>query len=267
MMNYLNWELDVISRAIDFPNLTGAAGVIGISQPQLSRIVRKLEADCGFKLLNREAKRSVSWTNEAHKLVELYRQTFLNFKIALDAMQDNATQSYVRVGALDGLADHAMKLCHELLSDSDLQTVELDLYDLPDLEERFLAGKLDLIFSLRQPGRSKSMHVRTLGYQRIEQHGYAGGIAVKSVFENNSSENSSASKTNRKAAIDKSFVSNSLAMREHWIKHYNGIGTLPSKIHQRKAGKGLEYPALLIGRPGLSDKLWRKITESSRQEP
>jgi DNA-binding transcriptional LysR family regulator len=266
-MPYLHWDLDILARAVELPHLTSAAAIIGMSQPQLSRIVKKLESELEIPLLNRESKRSASWTPEARKVADLYRRTFLAFQIELSALQNTATQSYLRVGALDGLANHALNLCHSLLADASIQTVELDLYDLLDLESRFLAGNLDLIFTLREPDRSKSLLVRTLGYQRIEPHGVKGGILVKSVFEQNSPPHAGAEDKKRRPDRSKAFVSNSLAMRQQWITQFQGYGTLPSPIHARKSGKGLEYPALLIGRPGLAKVLWEKINELLKPAP
>jgi hypothetical protein len=264
---YLNWQLDILSKAVDLPHLTSAASVIGISQPQLSRIVKQLESELGVQLLNREAKRSASWTLDAHNIAALYRRTFLSFQIEMSALQNNATQPYLRVGALDGLSNQALSLCHRLLSEPSVETVELDLYDLNDLEARFLAGTLDLIFSLREPERSKSLWVRTLGYQRIESHGSEGCIAVKSVFEQKNFQGEKWGKKSKKSASNKTFVSNSLAMRQQWINRFEGYGTLPSPVHERKSGRGLEYPALLIGRPELSKIIWQKINESWSPEP
>src|SRR5690606_13535732 len=65
----LNWDLTVLSRAIQYNNLSGAAQHVGISQPQLSRIVSRLESELGVPLLNRETRRHSTWTAQAHRIV------------------------------------------------------------------------------------------------------------------------------------------------------------------------------------------------------
>ena len=42
-MDHLNWELSVLNRSVAYNNLSGASQHVGLSQPQLSRIVAKLE--------------------------------------------------------------------------------------------------------------------------------------------------------------------------------------------------------------------------------
>ena len=59
-MEYLSWDLAILSRATHYPNLSIASTHVGLSQPQLSRIVAKLEEQYGVQLLDREARRDQS---------------------------------------------------------------------------------------------------------------------------------------------------------------------------------------------------------------
>ena len=55
-MQNFSHEFSVLRRAVAYKNLTAASQNIGISQPQLSRIVAKLEQELDVKLLNRDRK-------------------------------------------------------------------------------------------------------------------------------------------------------------------------------------------------------------------
>ena len=57
MQERLFEDLSLVSRAARFPNLSAAATRIGISQPQLSRVVSRLEKSTGITLLDRSSRR------------------------------------------------------------------------------------------------------------------------------------------------------------------------------------------------------------------
>jgi DNA-binding transcriptional LysR family regulator len=257
----LNWDLDVLSRAIGYPNLSAAAAVIGISQPQLSRIIKKLEDDTGISLLDRASRRSSGWTSDASKLADAYQRALRDFNLSLIQVRQNIWRSHVRVGSLDGMSVEALSLCQRILDHESVESVELNIYDLPDLEERFLNQKLDLIFSLREPGKSKLYRTRLLGYQTIEEHGAAGGIQVRSLFEHTTTHGARATRARKSPDDTKVLVSNSMAIREKWIRTFAGHGTLPSPIKPKKTNRGLEYPALLIAQADMPDFLWNQILE------
>ena len=46
-MDHLHWPLSVLSKAIHHKNLSAAADHIGLSQPQLSRLIAQLEEELG----------------------------------------------------------------------------------------------------------------------------------------------------------------------------------------------------------------------------
>ncbi|MHA0112066.1 LysR family transcriptional regulator, partial [Klebsiella pneumoniae] len=69
------WDLSVLTRATQYANLSIAADHVGISQPQLSRIVAKLEDQLGLILLDRESRRKSAWTPAAHRLADIYSRT------------------------------------------------------------------------------------------------------------------------------------------------------------------------------------------------
>jgi LysR family transcriptional regulator, transcriptional activator for aaeXAB operon len=256
-MEYLNWDLDVLGRAVAFSNLSSASANIGVSQPQLSRIIAKLEGQFAVSLLNRDTKRKSTWTAEAHKLAEIYRTAFLDFRVAAQHLVAESEQVTIRMGALEGLIDIAMAICEQLFATTKSHLIELDVYDLPDLEEKYLGGHLDFIFTLREPGLKKPKYKKLLGYQTIDVHGASDGIQVLSLFEQANMKTSPGKKNATQALPNpKVFASNSLAVRERWIREFRGYGTLPSKIHPSKANSAHELPALLIAGEHISKALW-----------
>ena len=63
-MQQLYYELGVLAKAVNFKNLSAAALHVGLSQPQLSRIIAKIEEELKIVLLDRSAKRKSGWTSE-----------------------------------------------------------------------------------------------------------------------------------------------------------------------------------------------------------
>lgn len=262
-MNYLNWEFEVLGRAVAYQNLSGAASHIGLSQPQLSRIVAKIEAETGLILLNREVKRQAVWTAGAYKVAELYQRAQREFFADLQALSEGAVQTVLRIGTLEGLAEVAMGICEKLFAASKLKMIELHVYDLSDLEEKYLGGRLDLIFTLREPGRKKPKYQKTLGYQTINLHGSENGIEVRSLYEQTSHEGGGRGRPAKKRERpERVFASNSLAIRARWIQDFNGFGNLPSAIHSSKKNTTNELPALLIGGGSLTRDLWGQIVKA-----
>ena len=262
-MNVLNWELDVLSRAVAYQNLSGASSHVGISQPQLSRIVAKLETETKLSLLSRESKRHAVWTPEAYKLADLYRRIFRDFSVEAQGLREGALQSIVRIGILEGQADVALAACRNLFLSGKFSMIELDVYDLPDLEERYFGGRLDLVFTLREPGRKKPKYLRVIGYQTVDLHGSSSGIEVRSLFEQATAKGPNRGKSQKKnEQSERIFTSNSLAIRERWIRDHNGFGNLPSKIHTVKKRVANELPVLLIGNDGLGQGLWDLVLKA-----
>ncbi len=74
-LSRLHWELSVLSRAVAYQNLSSAAMHIGTSQPQLSRIISKLERELKTVLLDRTSRRKSGWTLAALRLAELYMKS------------------------------------------------------------------------------------------------------------------------------------------------------------------------------------------------
>jgi hypothetical protein len=253
-MDYLNWELSVLSRAVAYTNLSGAASHVGLSQPQLSRIVAKLESQLELTLLDREARRRSAWTPSAYRLAEVYNDSLRQFRSGLSKLTENAELSHVRIGTLEGLTGNALELARHLFEGGSVRVLELDVLDLNDLEERFGKREFDLIFTFREPGRKKFKHVRKLGYQTLESLGSPKGVQVMSSFEFGNKMGNLRSDSARRI-----LVSNSLEVRKTWIAQFGGTGILPSQVRKEKGAKAGDVPVLIVGAEDLGSAFWKKV--------
>src|SRR4051812_8104842 len=221
-MERVSWELSVLSKAVAFSNLTSAAGPVGLSQPQLSRIVSRLEAELQVVLLDRTAKRKSGWTPMAHRLAEIYSKSSRNLTEQIQRLALETEPQSLRLGALDGLATVAAELSARVFKQTTVRTIELDLYDVIQLEESFLKGELDLIFSGREPGRKKFRHVVKVGYQSLDEQGKSGDTRVMSPFEFGLQAHRSGRKAPPAKSDERVLVSNALSVRRHWIENIGG---------------------------------------------
>ena len=267
LISGLSWELSVLSRAIGYQNLSGAAVHVGLSQPQLSRIIAKLESSLGVILLDRGARRKSAWTPLARKLAETYLRASRNLDAQIEGLVDSAHPKHLYVGALEGLSGIASAFVQHVFTHAGIPVVELNIYDLNQLEELFLRGDLNLIFTFREPGRRKFRYSRTLGTQSLEHVERPGKYQVMSTFEYGAAEHGVRSTRNTRAHKPQAInphvlVSNSLAVRKSWIERYGGAGIIPSDLRTRKTLSGSfesEILVLLLGSDLLPEKLWNQI--------
>jgi len=256
-LEHLNRELAVFSRAVAFKNLSEAAAHVGVSQPQLSRIVSRLEAEMHVVLLDREARRKSGWTSQAYRVAEVYARTERQFERDILSLAADAVPSHVRVGTLDGLVPLASELCARLLAGCDVVTLlELHVYDLSELESLFSKGLVDLCFTSREPGRKKHRHVRRLGFQSLDWAASKDAdLLVHSPFEHTTGLRPGRGK----AAAARTVVSNSLVVREWWIRSKKGSGTIPSSVRSTGSLAAGDQRVLLIGQEQISPLLWERF--------
>src|SRR5690349_16007051 len=144
-MTNLNYALTLLARSVAFRNLSSASMHVGLSQPQLSRLIAKLERELGMELLDRRVKRKSNWTPQAIQLAELFTQNQRRLEASIRALQTNQRARSAHIGTLEGLSDVAAKMAAILFDKADLKTIFVDVYDRSDLEGKFLSGDLDLI--------------------------------------------------------------------------------------------------------------------------
>ncbi len=236
-------ELSVLAKAVDYKNLSGAAANIGISQPQLSRIIHKLEEELSGSLLDRSSRRKSAWTPLAHQLAQAYLQSQRGLNAEVLKLLEGHVPKFLRFGTLEGLVPLAMKFVHPLLTDSPVTMLDIDVYDLNQLEELFFRGDLDVIFTIREPGRKKYPMSRQLGYQSLELVEHADPVRVVSTFEYGSQvapaprkrrARSQGPETPETGPATRTLISNSLAVRRHWLEEYGGTGTIPLDVRSSK---------------------------------
>lgn len=254
-LSQLNWELSVLSRAIAYQNLSEAATHIGISQPQLSRIVSKLETELKAVILDRGAKRKSGWTPMALKICEAFMKSERRLEREIFELIEGAEVSALKVGTLEGFSSLAIQLCENLLVQGGMKHLELDVFDLDELEKLFLKGELDLIFTYREPSKRKYRYERELGFQHIEWVQTNSKVMVMSSFEYHA-------KMHKKeaAATERTLVSNSLEIRKEWFKRFGGTGTMPSEVLGKVPSKeGNDERVYLIGSDQIMPGIWDKV--------
>lgn len=251
-MHSIHYELSVLAKAIHHKNLSAAALHVGLSQPQLSRIIAKIEDELQVVLLDRSAKRKSGWTALANEVSEIFEKTQRRLELELKTVSNNEMVAELHIGTLEGLSGFAMKMAEMCFKKVNIKKITLDIYDLSELESHFLSGDLDLIFSSKTPGRQKYKHLLEIGYQRLDKIETKKDTAVLSTFEHN--------RAHEKDSHEHVLVSNSLMIRKEWLEKIGGTGYLPSEAKKGKAKD--QEPVLLIGSELLSPQLWSQIESS-----
>lgn len=251
-MELVSHELSVLARAVAYKNLSGASLHVGVSQPQLSRIIKRLEETFSVVLLDRSAKRNATWTPTAYRLAEFYSKKMRIFDRELEALIGATQSRQLQVGTLEGLMTMAMPFSNYLLEKSGVRLIEMDVYDLDRLEELFSRGELDIIFTSRESGKKKHQNVRILGYQSLDPISNNTHTQVMSTFEYGS-------KRDKLRGAEKVLISNSLAIRRAWFQKFGGTGTIPSEPRRQKSSSRDTEPVLMIASDTLSPVLWKHL--------
>jgi hypothetical protein len=266
----LSWELSVLSKAVAYKNLSGAAQNVGISQPQLSRIVGKLESELRAVLLDRGARRKSGWTPLAFQLADIYLKSVRGLNSEVQKLIEGNEPRILHIGTLEGLIQLAVKFGNHILSSTGIEALEINVYDLNVLEEKFFKNSLDVIFTAREPGRKKYQYSKFLGYQSLELVESSEKYRVMSSFEFGVSEIKTARQSKSKKGSEsepKTIISNSLAVRRQWMEACGGIGTLPSQVRAGKKPVASTHKVVeedevyLYAQDYLSSALWEKASK------
>ncbi len=255
-MELLHWELSVLSRAIAYKNLSGASQHIGVSQPQLSRIISKLETEFKVTLLDRTSKRKSSWTQTALELATHYSKHNQKLNHDLQKLIKGSQPTHIKIGTLEGFISLALRLSNQLLNKNSIQTLELHVHDLNLLDEYFYKGEFDFIFTSIEPGKSKFKYSKILGHQSLDKIEKGNNPQVMSSFEYGFQFHKYKEDTNKKI-----FVSNSLEVRKRWIELYGGSGILPSEVKKKKLSQKDTESIFLIAPDNLSPMLWDAVKD------
>lgn len=247
-MTALYGPLSVLSLCIDYKNLTAASKHVGLSQPQLSRLIKQVEEELDVVLLDRSSPRHSTWTPSARAVAEIYKKSKKTLDAELDLYLEGSSQKEVKIGCLEGLSELAKKSVSKIFNKTRVTEVTLNIYDLNSLEAKFLSGDLDLIFTSKSPGRKKYSNTKELGFQKITQiKNDQLDLKILSPYE----EQSSRSKKQK----SKKLISNSLAIRTSFQKTYGGSCSLPTEVTTEEPERG-GIPVLVIGQDTLSKEIW-----------
>lgn len=253
MLSNLTYELSTLSKAVQHKNLSAASAHVGLSQPQLSRMISKIESELNIVLLDRSARRKSGWTPLAQELAIAFNRGMGRMQSEILALAQEREVTELRIGTLEGLSHIALQFVQDCFKKLKMHQIYLDVLEYQDLDARFLSQDLDLIFTARTPSLQKFSNMIEVGYQGMQKIGTDSKTLVCSPFE--------FSGYDRKfvESADHVMVCNSLALRSHWLQNIGGTGTLPVDAKKGR-GKG-HYSVLLIGSDLLSPALWNRIEE------
>jgi hypothetical protein len=261
-MEQIVYELSILQKCVKFKNLSWAAKHVGMSQPQISRILRKIEDRVGFPLLDRTSKRSSAWLPEAIKLTELFALQIRNFEINLQTLRKTEAPTSLRLGLLEGMIPSVADLLQKINKEYNIRLIEVHDFDLTEHENKFYNGEVDILFTSQEPGRRKFNNQLVLGYQSLDLHNKGSTLKVMSPFEFSTQHQQERKfKTITKDASlpsqrlpnkrspqpkpQKILISNSLEWRKLWIQKTKAEGHLPSPIQKRTLQTAV--PVIAIG--------------------
>lgn len=252
-MNSSNERLSILSSCIQYRNLTSASQHVGLSQPQLSRVIKQLEGELGIILLDRSSPRHSTWTPQARGVAEIYLKSERSLDVDLGAYLEGSLQKNIKVGCLEGLSSLGVDIAAKLLNQVHIERVTLNLYDLNQLEAKFLSSDLDLAFTSRTPGNKKFNFEKELGFQTLYKvKDKESSVRILSSYEDLGNRS--------KKKGYKRIVSNSLAVRKLFKNKYGGEVLLPSEVKYGEVLTKESVPVLLIGQEYLSKGVWDKLT-------
>lgn len=250
-------ELSVLSRSVAYKNLSSAAIHVGLSQPQLSRIVSRIEQTLDVVILDRTAKRKSGWTPLAFKLADLYAKNLRSLDREVSDLLHSAHTSSLKIGTLEGVYPVVLPILKELFDKVGMHLIEIDVYDLSNLEEQFFQNELDLIVTSREPGKRKFRYLKDIGYQSLDKVSTGSPYQVWSPFEYMSQRDSKRALMKQKDSAP-ILISNSLQIRKEWLNKFGGSGVFPSPLKKKRSAADTERVSL-IGSDTLSPVLWKKI--------
>lgn len=204
-----------------------------------------------MQLLDRTVRRKSAWTAEARQLAELHEQNQRRIEQSIRLLQGSGHATVIHMGTLEGLVETAIHCVKDIFDKTQVAQVFLDVYDINEMDAKFLAGDLELILTSHLPSKSKPKYYKLYGYQSLDWTKSNSRFKVQSSYE------FGRAKRKPKEAPAKTLVSNSLLTRRLWLQEIGGIGLIPSAL-QTKGAKGMEE-VLLLGIDALDPKVWAAL--------
>ncbi len=247
------WPLTVLAKSIHYKNLTAASKFVGLSQPQLSRLISKLEDEFNIILLDRTVKRKSSWTPIAFKLAEIFVHSQRQLEADIRSQLLDDIPKELHIATLEGLSEYSIALCKYLLDSTAVNKIHVHVWDQLEIEQRFSRGELDFIFTFQVPGKQKLSHSIPLGYQTIDPVNINNKYQILSTYEFNRLHEG------EPEIQDKYLISNSLSLRNLWLSEYGGRGYNPSPLLKNKPKSKDFVTIYLIGKEMTNKKIWDSI--------
>ena len=153
-------RLEYFAAAAESGSISRAAGIVGTTQPALTRQIRTLERKVGATLLRRSS-RGVQTTAAGEALLQHYRRIATELARVPEVVQAaQVGKEIVRVGLPPGLPSTWFFGVLTRLQENHPE-IELDLADLasPEQEKALMRSALDLAFMHHAPAGFRSTHV------------------------------------------------------------------------------------------------------------
>ena len=134
-------------------NFTRAAERLYISQPAVSKQVLSLEEELGFSLLIREYHKNVQLTEAGKLYYDFFHKVTEEYKKVYGQAQQyrQKTRGTLRIGILTGwkIQEKLQTLLEQMKQSYPEIEIRMSFADLEPLRKEAEAGKLDLIFTIR----------------------------------------------------------------------------------------------------------------------
>lgn len=254
-MQSIYYELSILAKSVHFKNLSSAALHVGLSQPQLTRIIQRIEEELKLTLLDRSSKRKSGWTPSAFELSQIFDKSAKQLHQDLSLISENYKIQQLHIGTLEGLVPFAIKAAKKCFDHLEVREISLNIYDLNELEAHFTSDQLDIIFTSNSPGKQKYKYSKELGYQQLELQQKSTAYSVQSSFEYLKADTLELKK------YDHVFISNSLAIKRQWLEEFGGTGILPSEAKSGSKPRDA-MPILMIGSELLNEAIWNEISKT-----
>ncbi|SEK11772.1 LysR family transcriptional regulator [Paraburkholderia diazotrophica] len=141
-----------------------AAAALGITQPALTKAVKRLEAEVGLRLFERSA-RGMSPTSAGALFIERIRAIHRDYEDVLTQMRaiQSGTQGILSLGYSPSVSDAiVLDACRQLILDRPAAQIRLRRMLAPDLLDLLTEGSLDLVVAPVPKQRAEEFVVREL---------------------------------------------------------------------------------------------------------
>jgi LysR family transcriptional regulator, regulator of the ytmI operon len=139
-------QLETFFAVITHKNFTKAAEALNVSQPTASARIKNLESELGCNLFNKDGK-NVTLSKEGKIFVDYAKTILANIKHSKDATR-RSKYHQIKVGFSPAFSySYLTELINTILLIEDIEVSIHEVKDSLRLNEKFLSGELDLVFT------------------------------------------------------------------------------------------------------------------------